>query len=99
MKKDIVPYREDPLVVIRSVKFVRFRYKAEPETSLSHVGFLAEDTPAELSGLRHNSFSLNNSLAINMAATQALDEQVRQLREEVKQLRVQLAASRLPRNH
>jgi hypothetical protein len=63
------------------------------------VGFLAEDTPAELSGLRHNSFSLNNSLAINMAATQALDEQVRQLREEVKQLRVQLAASRLPRNH
>jgi hypothetical protein len=89
MKKDIVPYSDDPLAVIRSVAFVRFRYKAEPESSHTHVGFIAEDTPTDLSGAGHNSFLINNSLAVNMAATQALDREVRELREEVRQLKAQ----------
>jgi hypothetical protein len=89
MKKDIVPYRDDPLAVIRSVNFVRFRYKAEPESSHPHVGFIAEDTPSDLSGVGHDSFMINNSLAVNMAATQALDREVRELREEVRELKAQ----------
>jgi len=94
MKKDISPYLDDPLALIRSVSFVRFRYKSEPETSHRHIGFIAEDTPADLSGAKHNSFMINNSLAVNMAATQELDREVRALRAEVRRLRDEEASIR-----
>jgi hypothetical protein len=95
VKKDITPYRGDPLALIRAVRFVRFRYKAEAESERTHVGFIAENTPVDLSGPHHNAFNINNSLAVNMAATQALDREIRQLQAEVRTLTAEVGHYRL----
>lgn len=90
-KKDIAPLKVDPLALLRGVRFVTYRYKWEPERGEVHYGFIAEDTPAQFSGSEHNSFEVNNSLAINMAATKELDQRIRDLEREVNTLKATLA--------
>ena len=93
-KKDIAPLTLDPLSLLRSVKFVSYRYKWEGEGDDLHYGFLAENTPAAFSGSKHDSFEVNNSLALNMAATQRLDARVRALEHEVQELKQELERER-----
>lgn len=89
-KKDIEPFTDDPVALLRPVRIVTYRYKNEDESVAPHIGFIAEDTPSELSGPQHNQFSINNSLAVSIAAEQKLDEKVERLESEVQQLQSEI---------
>lgn len=92
-KKDVAPYRPvAALELLRGVGIVSYRYKNESSEQPAHVGFIAERTPSQLSGPRHDSFNLNNSIGVTMAAEQALDAQVRELQAEVRELKEQVRA-------
>lgn len=93
-KKDIAPFDEDPLQLLRQVRIVTYRYKNENESAAPHIGFIAEDTPSELSGPEHNEFSINNSLAVSIAAQQTLDLKVEQLQKQVEELQAEIKALR-----
>lgn len=93
-KKDIAALRLDPLALLRKVRFISYRYRWEHEGEDLHYGFLAESTPVAFSGHKHDSFELNNSLALDMAATQQLDVRVRALEREIEELKREIAHER-----
>lgn len=97
-KKDIESYQGDPLSTLRDVHIVTYRYKDESESVAPHIGFIAEDTPSELSGPDHKEFVLNNSVAMSIAADQRLDQQVRTLQAEVRQLQIEIRTLRESRH-
>lgn len=89
-KKDIMPYRDDALELLTQVPFVTYRYKNEPESAPAHIGFIAQEVPAVFSGPRHDSFNINNSIAVNMAATKELESQLNELRRQIVELKNQV---------
>ncbi len=93
-KKDIQVYRDDALDLLSRVRIVSYRYRNEGESVSPHIGFIAEDAPAQFTGPEHTSFNLNNSLSINMAATQELGAKVATLEREVTLLRAEIKSLR-----
>lgn len=89
-KKDIHAYEHSALNILRHVRIVTYRYKGEPESVAPHIGFIAEDTPADLAGPAHNEFIVNNSVAVAMAADQQLDGEVRALQAQIAELKSEL---------
>jgi len=97
-KKKILPYRGDALGLLRAVRVVTYLYKNEGASSSRHIGFIAEDAPVDLTGPYRTSINLNNSVAVTIAATQELENQVLVMRTEIAALKRELAAkkARLP---
>lgn len=85
-KKDIRPYTGDALIMLRSLPISTFAYRDEPVSEPRHIGFIAENAPDVLSGRKHNSFNLNNSVGLTMAATKQLDMKVERLIHRVAKL-------------
>jgi len=92
MKKDIARYSGSALAVLDTATVVTYRYRGEPESAAKHIGFIAEDAPKQMSGLQRNSINLNNSVALNIAATKELLGEVRDLRAVVGCLERNVAA-------
>lgn len=85
-KTNIHPYRDDAIKTLRSVPISTFAYRGEAASEPRHIGFIAENAPVELSGPRHDSFNLNNSVGLTMAAAQQLDVRVERLQHRVNEL-------------
>jgi hypothetical protein len=85
-KWDIRPYKDDALQLLRKLPISTFRYHGESGTGPPHVGFIAEDAPAILGGPRHDSFNLNNSIGISLAANKELNARVESLSARVVEL-------------
>jgi hypothetical protein len=85
-KWDIKPYDGDALELIRDLPLSTFRYNGETASETPHVGFIAENAPTILSGQKHDSFNLNNSIGISLAATKQLDRRVDVLSRRIVEL-------------
>lgn len=85
-KRDIRPYAGDALDTLRSLSISTFAYRDDPTSEPRHIGFIAEDAPVVLSGRNHDSFNLNNSVGLTMAATKQLDARVDRLMHRVSEL-------------
>ncbi len=90
-KKQVEPLRVDALALIDHTKVVTFRLRTEPNSMGRHIGIIADDAPEELTGDHHRSFDLNNSLAVNLAATSELHSEVRRLEQQVEELERRLS--------
>jgi len=93
-KYDIFPYKENALDLLRNVNLVTYRYRGETNNDTMHVGFIAEDTPSALSGIRHDSINLDNSIAVTMSATKQLDDEVRRMQTHIDALEREIAMFR-----
>lgn len=82
-KKEIKKYDGDALKLLDRLQIVSYLYRNEKHSDPLHVGFIAEEAPVLFTGPQHTSFNLNNSLAINMAATQQLNAKVASLEHDV----------------
>jgi hypothetical protein len=89
-KRDIRPYEGDAIGTLERVRMMTYHYRNEAANRPLHIGFIAEDAPDELVGPQHDSFNINNSVALNLAATQELYSEVKALRLEVDQLHKEL---------
>jgi hypothetical protein len=90
-KYDIFPYKENALNLLRNVNLVTYRYRGETNADTKHVGFIAEETPSTLSGIRRTSINLDNSIAVTMAATKQLDGENRRMQARIDALEREVA--------
>ena len=77
LKTNINPFTKSALDIIRDVTVVSFNYKTDIINK--HVGFIAEDTPEELSTRHKNVMDSNNTIGVLLKAVQELEARIKQL--------------------
>jgi hypothetical protein len=78
LKEAIVTFDRSAIDIINETTIVEFVYKNDPDKRL-HYGFIAEDTPVELSTSDQKSMDTNSVVGILIKAVQELDARVKQL--------------------
>lgn len=79
-KTDISLFTDSALDIIAKTQIVNFAYKTDP--SVRHIGFIAEDTPVELSTVNQNVMDTSSSVAIALKAIQELEARIKVLENE-----------------
>jgi hypothetical protein len=77
-KKDIIPFEKSALKIIGKTSIVEFKYK-DDETNKVHIGFIADDTPVELSTVNQDVMDTNSAIGVLLKAVQELEAKVREL--------------------
>ena len=77
LKTNIAPFTRSALDIIRDVTVVSFNYKKDIINK--HIGFIAEDTPEELSTRNKNVMDSNNTIGVLLKAMQELEAKVKEL--------------------
>jgi hypothetical protein len=77
LKTNINPFTRSALDIIRDVTVVSFNYKTDVINK--HIGFIAEDTPEELSTRNKNVMDSNNTIGLLLKAVQELEARIKQL--------------------
>jgi hypothetical protein len=77
LKTNISTYTKSALDIIRDVTVVSFNYKTDVINK--HIGFIAEDTPEELSTRNKNVMDTNNTIGLLLKAVQELEARIKQL--------------------
>ena len=77
LKTNITPFTRSALDIIREVTVVSFNYKTDVINK--HIGFIAEDTPEELSTRNKNVMDSNNTIGVLLKAIQELESRIKTL--------------------
>jgi hypothetical protein len=77
LKTNISPFTRSALDIIREVSVVSFNYKTDVINK--HIGFIAEDTPEELSTRSKNVMDSNNTIGVLLKAIQELEDRIKTL--------------------
>ena len=80
-KKDIEDFDKPALKLIDQTKVVSYRYKEE-EGEQKHIGFVADDTPEELSTKKHNVMDIGNCIGLLIKAVQELSDKIKKLEDK-----------------
>lgn len=75
LKTNITPFTRSALDIIRDVTIVSFNYKTDVINK--HIGFIAEDTPEELSTRQQNVMDSNNTIGVLLKAIQELENRIK----------------------
>jgi hypothetical protein len=78
-KTNIKTYEGDALDLISRTTIVSFAYKNDPDTI--HYGFIADDTPVEMSTVEQNRMDTNSTIGILIKAVQELEARVKKLED------------------
>lgn len=78
VKKNIQPFTKSALEIIKQTDIVSFKYDADDFeiSEIPKIGFIANDTPKELSGPNQDMMEINSTIAIAIKAIQELDEKI-----------------------
>jgi hypothetical protein len=76
-KTNIEDYKGDAIEIFNRTTIVSFAYKDDPE--VIHYGFIAEDTPVELSTIEQNRMDTNSTVGLLIKAVQQLEARVKKL--------------------
>ena len=77
LKTNIKDYTYSATDLLKSVNVVEFNYKNDLENK--HIGFIAEDTPIELSTKNQNSMDTNSTVGILIKSIQELEARIKEL--------------------
>jgi hypothetical protein len=80
VKTNIVNFDKNALDIIDQTQIVTFSYKNDP--TRKHIGFIAEDTPVELSTEKQNTMDTSSTVAVLLKAIQELEARVKALENE-----------------
>jgi hypothetical protein len=78
LKTNIEPFTLSGIDLINEVKVVEFNYLNDLNNK--HIGFIAEDTPTQLSTLNKNVMDTNSTVGVLIKAIQELSEEVKKLK-------------------
>ncbi len=81
MKKDIVDYQDSALNLLNKVKIVKYKF-INDDSNQEHIGFIAEDTPSELSTSTQDKMSVSDCIGVLIKAVQELQQQIQELKNE-----------------
>jgi hypothetical protein len=73
LKTNIIAFDDDAIALLKRVSVVTFYYKND--TFTPHIGFIAEDTPVELSGVNQNMMDVPSVVGTLIKAVQQLQAQ------------------------
>jgi hypothetical protein len=76
-KSDITNFDKDALEILNATQVVNFFYTNDNLTP--HIGFIAEDTPKELSGIFQSTMDVPSTVGVLIKAVQQLDARVKEL--------------------
>jgi len=82
LKTNITPFETSAISLLDSVDVVEFNYLND--LTNKHIGFIAEDTPVELSTTRQNVMDTNSTVGFLIKAVQELTAKVKELEEKFK---------------
>ena len=77
LKTNITEYTDIATDLLKAVDVVSFNYKTDLENK--HIGFIAEDTPIELSTKNQNSMDTNSVIGVLIKAIQELEARIKEL--------------------
>ena len=80
LKENIQPFTESALDIVNGLGVVTFNYK-NSHNDHTHVGIIAEDTPALISGKNRDGFDIATTVGILLKAVQELSDRVKKLEE------------------
>ena len=83
LKNNIIPFNIDALALLNQVNIVTFNYKDDKD-SVSHIGFIAEDTPIELSSPKKNAMDIPSTVGVLIKAIQQLEARIKELESKLK---------------
>lgn len=81
LKENISPFTKNALEIIKKTDIVNFNYKKDKDKT-KKIGFIADDTPEELSGKEHDRMELDHCVAVLIKAVQELSEEIKNLKEK-----------------
>jgi hypothetical protein len=76
-KTNIENYNGDAIDIFNKTTVVSFAFKDDPD--VIHYGFIAEDTPIELSTVEQNRMDTNSTIGLLIKAVQQLEARVKKL--------------------
>jgi hypothetical protein len=78
VKKNIEPFTKSAVDIIKQTDIVSFKYDFDDleQSEIPKIGFIADDTPKELSGSKQDMMEINSTIAIAIKAVQELDEKI-----------------------
>jgi len=83
VKKNIQPFDKSGLQLIKETKIVSYKYEGETNyTDLTKIGFIAEDTPIEMSSSNHDEMVIPSTICVAMKAIQELDAKIKNLQNK-----------------
>ena len=83
VKKNIEPFIKSGLDLINQTEIVSFKYEGETHyTDLVKIGFIAEETPIEMSSSDQDEMVINSTICVAMKAIQELDEKIKNLQNK-----------------
>lgn len=80
LKENIVPFTKSALDIIMATEIVNYNYKKDVDKR-QKIGFIADDTPVELSGQGHDRMELDHCVAVLIKAVQELEQEIERLKE------------------
>ena len=79
-KKNVMgDYIGSALSLLNRTKIVEFSYKVD-KTNTPHIGFIADDTPVELSGTKQDSMVVGDCIGVLIKAVQELSQEINRLK-------------------
>jgi hypothetical protein len=82
LKTNIIPFESSATDLLNKVNVVEFNYLSDLENK--HIGFIAEDTPTELSTINQNVMDTNSTIGVLIKAVQELTDKVKELESKLK---------------
>ena len=82
-KENIQDYIQNAVELINSINIVEFNYKNDPEKN-QKIGFIADDTDAQLASKNHNIMDMYNCIGVLLKAIQELSAEIKELKQEKK---------------
>jgi hypothetical protein len=75
-KKEIKTFNKDATEIINSTEIVTWDFESGEHTQIEHIGFIAEDTPEELTTPSHNVMDITNTVGVILKAIQEIDDRI-----------------------
>lgn len=76
-KKNVVDFSKSALDILKKVNIVSFEYK---NTDNTHIGFIADDAPSEVTGKNHDCMDTNSCIGLLIKAIQEQQIEIENLR-------------------
>lgn len=76
-KKNVVDFSKSALDILKKVNVVSFEYK---NTDNTHIGFIADDAPSEVTGKNHDCMDTNSCIGLLIKAIQEQQIEIENLR-------------------
>ena len=80
LKTNITPFTGSAVDLINQVEIVNFNYKNDIDTT--HIGFIADDTPVELSTINQNTMDVPSAVGLLIKAVQELNDEIIKLKNK-----------------